>query len=93
MTALNYRPGEGFLFFDGAARKAWAARNGGEAKSAGAAVATLSETGDMIEAAAAFFDMLHGLDALGLSCIRAQEVPGRGLGPAINDRLYRASVR
>jgi L-threonylcarbamoyladenylate synthase len=93
MIALNRRPGEGFLFFDGAAREAWTVRNGGEAKGAGAAVAVLSETGDMIEAAAALFDMLHRLDALGLSCIRAQEVPGRSLGPAINDRLYRASVR
>jgi L-threonylcarbamoyladenylate synthase len=93
MTALDCRPGEGFLFFDGAAREAWTLRNGGKTRIAGTAVMTLSETGDMIEAAAALFAMLHRLDALGLSCIRAQEAPGGSLGPAINDRLYRASVR
>jgi L-threonylcarbamoyladenylate synthase len=93
MTALDRRSGEGFLFFDGAAREAWTARNGGGTRGAGTAVMTLSETGDMIEAAAALFDMLHKLDALGLSCIRAQEAPGGSLGPAINDRLYRAAVR
>ncbi|MDR1374844.1 MAG: threonylcarbamoyl-AMP synthase, partial [Treponema sp.] len=59
MTALDPGPGEGFLFFDGAARKAWAARNGGGIQNAGTTVMTLSETGDMIEAAAALFDMLH----------------------------------
>jgi L-threonylcarbamoyladenylate synthase len=93
IAALDYRPGEGFLFFDGAAREAWTARNGGGVQNAGTAVMTLSETGDMIEAAAALFDTLHKLDALGLSRIRAQEAPGGSLGPAINDRLYRASVR
>jgi L-threonylcarbamoyladenylate synthase len=92
MIALDRRAGEGFLFFDGAAREAWTARNGGETRGAGA-VMTLSETGDMIEAAAKLFDTLHKLDALELSCIRAQEAPGGSLGPAINDRLYRASVR
>ena len=50
----------------------------------------LSETGDLNEAAANLFDMLHELDSLGLSLIRAEEAPGRGLGEAINDRLRRA---
>jgi L-threonylcarbamoyladenylate synthase len=50
----------------------------------------LSETADLTEAAANLFDMLHALDSLGLSFIRAEKVPGAGLGEAINDRLRRA---
>jgi L-threonylcarbamoyladenylate synthase len=53
-------------------------------------IKVLSETGDLTEAASNFFDMLHELDSLGLSLIRAEKVPGSGLGEAINDRLRRA---
>jgi L-threonylcarbamoyladenylate synthase len=56
-------------------------------------VLLLSESGDMLEAAAVLFDALHTLDAPGISCIHAQLAPEGSLGPAINDRLYRASVR
>jgi L-threonylcarbamoyladenylate synthase len=50
----------------------------------------LSENGDLTEAAANLFDMLHELDSLGLALIRAEEAPGSGIGEAINDRLRRA---
>jgi L-threonylcarbamoyladenylate synthase len=50
----------------------------------------LSKTGDMTEAAANLFDMLHELDNLGLRIIRAEQAPNFGLGVAINDRLSRA---
>jgi len=53
-------------------------------------VKVLSRTGDLREAAANFFDMLHELDRLGLKLIRAEEAPDHGLGMAINDRLRRA---
>ena len=53
----------------------------------------LSLAGDLQEAAANFFDMLHELDSLGLSLIRAEEAPSNGLGTAINDRLRRASFK
>ena len=53
----------------------------------------LSQTGDLREAAANFFDMLHELDSLGLSLIRAEEAPNTGLGAAINDRFRRACVK
>jgi L-threonylcarbamoyladenylate synthase len=56
-------------------------------------VGVLSESGDMIEAAARFFSLLHILDSLGVSRIRAEQVPPGGLGSAINDRLFRASKR
>ena len=53
----------------------------------------LSETGNLSEAAANLFDMLHQLDSLGLALIRAEEAPGSGLGEAINDRLRRAAQK
>jgi L-threonylcarbamoyladenylate synthase len=46
----------------------------------------------MAEAAANLFEMLHELDGLGLSLIRAEEAPASGLGEAINDRLRRAGT-
>jgi L-threonylcarbamoyladenylate synthase len=62
----------------------------------GAADLTLSATGDLIEAAARLFSVLHEADALarakGAKAIRVAVVPETGLGRAINDRLRRASV-
>ena len=54
-------------------------------------VQILSEEGDMREAAARLFSLLHDLDEAGLAAIYAERVPDAGLGRAINDRLYRAS--
>jgi len=53
----------------------------------------LSKTGDLREAAANLFEMLHELDGLGLTLIRAEEAPESGLGEAVNDRLRRAENR
>ena len=53
----------------------------------------LSETGDLLEAAANLFRHLHALDASGARAIAAMAVPERGLGRAINDRLGRAAHR
>jgi L-threonylcarbamoyladenylate synthase len=99
MADLADDPAEGFLFFDGSARKAWLQRKGpspegprGKPGPGESRVRSLSETGDMTEAAANLFELLHGLDRLGLSRIRAEEVPPVGLGAAINDRLRRAAV-
>ena len=58
-----------------------------------AAVRTLSDRGDLREAAANLFRYLRELDALGLDLIVAERVPSRGLGAAIMDRLERASHR
>ena len=58
-----------------------------------AAVRTLSDRGDLREAAANLFRYLRELDALGLDLIIAERVPSRGLGAAIMDRLERASHR
>ena len=53
---------------------------------------TLSARGDLIEAAANLFRMLHELDALGVKAIAVAPIPHEGLGEAINDRLRRAAA-
>lgn len=55
------------------------------------AVELLSPTGDLIEAAATFFQALHRLDQAGLDLILATPFPDHGLGRALNDRLRRAA--
>lgn len=51
---------------------------------------TLSDCGDLREAAASFFSSLRKLDAAGLDLIVAWPFPEIGLGRALNDRLTRA---
>ena len=57
---------------------------------------TLSPGGDLVEAAATLFSILHEADALarakGATEIHIAPVPDTGLGRAINDRLRRASA-
>lgn len=53
---------------------------------------SLSETGDLVEAAAQLFQLLHRLDATGVDRIAVAPVPHTGLGEAINDRLTRAAA-
>jgi L-threonylcarbamoyladenylate synthase len=65
---------------------------------AGAAlVYSLSDRGDLTQAAARLFAGLRHLDAegraRGLSGIAAMPIPATGLGRAINDRLQRAAAR
>ncbi|MXY42321.1 MAG: threonylcarbamoyl-AMP synthase [Rhodospirillaceae bacterium] len=65
-----------------------------EARAAGyAAVRNLSPAGDLTEAAANLFRMLHELDALNPAAIAVSAIPDDGLGAAINDRLRRAAHR
>ena len=52
----------------------------------------LSETEDLVEAAAHLFDHLHRLDAMGGGTIAVSPIPHEGLGIAINDRLSRAAA-
>jgi L-threonylcarbamoyladenylate synthase len=76
-----------FIFFDGTSRDAWLKRQP-QAKTA--TIAVLSETGNMLEAAAHLFQTLHKLDQPEIKKIHAQFAPEEGLGAAINDRLRRA---
>jgi len=52
----------------------------------------LSESGDLVEAAARLFDLLHQADCSSKPRIAVAPVPKTGLGAAINDRLARAAT-
>jgi len=54
--------------------------------------ATLSATGDPVEAAATLFDRLHEADATRADAIAVAPIPPGGLGLALNDRLRRAAA-
>lgn len=53
----------------------------------------LSENGDLLEASANLFQMLHQLDTMGAGGIAVTSIPTDGLGHAINDRLHRAAAK
>jgi L-threonylcarbamoyladenylate synthase len=53
---------------------------------------SLSRSGDLVEAAARLFDLLHQADASDKPRIAVAPVPDHGLGFAINDRLRRAAA-
>jgi L-threonylcarbamoyladenylate synthase len=54
--------------------------------------ASLSASGDPVEAAAKLYDLLHTADASDRARIAVAPVPPDGLGAAINDRLKRAAT-
>jgi L-threonylcarbamoyladenylate synthase len=56
------------------------------------AMRNLSPGGDLVDAAANFFDFLSELDASGASAIAVSPIPPHGLGEALNDRLRRAAA-
>jgi L-threonylcarbamoyladenylate synthase len=90
LASIPLLPDEGRLYFSYTDSEAGAKCT--NADNASERVKVLSAQGNPIEAAANFFDMLHELDKLGLSFIRAEEAPPVGLGEAINDRLRRAAI-
>lgn len=53
--------------------------------------ASLSASGDLVEAAARLYDLLHTADASDRARIAVAPLPANGLGAAINDRLKRAA--
>lgn len=57
-----------------------------------AATLNLSPSGDLEEAAANLFAMLHRLDRPEYRAIAVMPIPDRGLGEAIRDRLHRAAA-
>jgi L-threonylcarbamoyladenylate synthase len=90
MAALPYINGEGYLFQGAAAREKWLAVQG--LSGPFPQIMTLSESGSLTEAAANLFEFLHSLDSLSLIRLHAERAAETGLGPAINDRLTRASA-
>jgi len=77
-----------FLFFDGSSRDKWQKK---QKPPQNTLIKVLSETGNITEAGANFFQSLHELDKPELCRIYAQFAPEEGLGAAINDRLQKAS--
>ncbi len=65
---------------------------GSDVPAGAAQTLNLSPDGDLEEAAANLFAMLHRLDAAGHARIAVMPVPDVGLGQAINDRLRRAAA-
>ena len=61
--------------------------------SAPAGAVNLSNSCDLVEAAANLFSLLHQLDQPGANPIAVMPIPETGLGIAINDRLRRAAAR
>ena len=57
-----------------------------------AGMLNLSPSGDLVEAAANLFRMLHELDETKPAAIAVAPIPHAGLGEAINDRLKRAAA-
>lgn len=54
--------------------------------------ATLSTSGDLVEAAANLYAALRALDSTGAEVIAVAKIPAHGLGEAIRDRLARAAA-
>lgn len=77
LNAADVRPGEALLAFGPTALRA-------------ATMLNLSETSDLVEAAANLFHHLRSLDTG--ATIAVMPVPSDGLGEAINDRLARAAA-
>ena len=64
----------------------------GKIHGAGKLRLNLSPSGNLIEAAANLFSMLHAADATSTKKIAIAPIPDTGLGEAINDRLRRAAA-
>jgi L-threonylcarbamoyladenylate synthase len=91
LRAVDIKPGEALLAFG--STRFMGLQGGGSVKELPrAAYLNLSEQGDLNEAAANLFTMLHQLDGGGFKSIAVMDIPGTGLGMAINDRLRRAAV-
>jgi L-threonylcarbamoyladenylate synthase len=80
LNATDVRDGEALLAF------------GPDVPKHGAAMVSLSASGDLAEAAANLFAALRTLDAARASAIAVMPIPDAGLGEAINDRLRRAAT-
>lgn len=91
LHAVDVREGEALLAFG--SLKFMGMQGGGFAKQKlpDGWLMNLSETGDLNEAAANVFTMLHALDECGATTIAVMNIPDTGLGLAINDRLKRAA--
>ncbi len=90
LRAVDIAPGEALLAFGSVTFMG--VKGGGAAKDLPeTAFRNLSTEGDLDEAAANLFRMLHELDRPDHAGIAVMDIPDRGIGIAINDRLRRAA--
>lgn len=90
LNAIDVEPDEALLGFG--SLKFMGVTTGGFAKDMPEEkLKNLSESGDLNEAAANLFSMLRALDNPANKAIAVMNIPDRGLGIAINDRLKRAA--
>ncbi|MDR2535688.1 MAG: threonylcarbamoyl-AMP synthase [Treponema sp.] len=93
MSSVPYNRSEGYLFFSSDSRSRWTKTQQPDLDGEGESrIRTLSEAGNMPEAAANLFKTLHELDKLEIFAIHAEQVPNAGLGNAVNDRLFRGAA-
>jgi len=94
IIGIKPQAGSAFLFFDSACRDVWIAAHQDSSAREKSFIRVLSESGDLLEAAACLFNTLHELDndSPEISRISAQLAPETDLGVAINDRLRRAAA-
>lgn len=92
LNAVNILPGEALLAFG--SDRFMGIEGGGAAKDLPQEQrCNLSEEGDLHEAAANLFAMLRKLDDEAYKAIAVMNIPEKGLGVAINDRLRRAAAK
>jgi L-threonylcarbamoyladenylate synthase len=90
LDAVDVAEDEALLAFG--STRFMALRDGGHAGDLpDTAFRNLSDSGDLLEAAANLFRHLHALDRSGRAQIAVMPVPETGIGRAINDRLRRAA--
>jgi L-threonylcarbamoyladenylate synthase len=80
LDATEVKPGEALLAF------------GPDVPQTTGPAINLSQTGNLMEAAANLFAALRALDKSGADTIAVMPIPEQGLGEAINDRLRRAAA-
>ncbi|MDD3021694.1 MAG: L-threonylcarbamoyladenylate synthase [Alphaproteobacteria bacterium] len=90
LRAVDVAPDEALLAFG--STKFMGIRGGGKASDLpNSQLRNLSETGDLLEAAANLFAMIRQLDNPSNKAIAVMDIPDTGIGIAINDRLSRAA--
>jgi L-threonylcarbamoyladenylate synthase len=90
MMKLKNKDGEAYVFFDKQSSEEWLSH---QTNKVNAIIHILSPEGNLPEAAANLFSLLHQLDNDSLNAIHIEQVPDCGLGLAINDRLYKARAQ
>ena len=91
LNAIDLEEGEALLAFG--STKFIGVKTGGSAASLPESqIRNLSENGDLEEAASHLFAYLRELDQPQHKAIAVMNIPEKGIGVAINDRLYRAAA-